>query len=1102
MFRQLTTAAARRHYRTTTYSTSLASSQRHQLRQGVFQFHHRYQIQQQQQHRPFFWGNSNDNNNDDGGKGTKKGDDDRKNKKDEDVATAKTTVAAAAGATTGSDTEKSLKDDTNDDPTTTTTTASSMKNNNRRKNVMWGHSFVDGTGDDDSPSSGKSTGGGGGVGGGGGGLLLPSRQGFGDDSPRYPHLVGLPVVTRPLFPGVFTSVTLTDPVTIDAVEKAGYIGVFLRKSEAGVIIDTPEVITDPKQLHKVGTFAQVYKVNRGIGATSSNLHHSSLQQFTKSSSASSSSSSTGDDGGSESDNDSDTETDPESSSSVASLLIMSHRRLDLLSVDNVGPPIDVSVKHWDARTYNPDENSKTRDTIRALTNEILSTIREVATLNPLFREHLQLFPTRVDAGDPYRLADFVASVSAGAPEELQGVLEEGDAEKRLHKALTLLSKEKEIAKMQKEISAKVEEKMSEAQRKYFLTEQLKSIKKELGMERDDKEALVDKYRKTMASYGDVPAEVTEVVEEELEKLSSLEKNSSEFNVTRSYLDWLTSVPWGVTSEDSFDLRDAKMVLERDHYGMEDVKDIILQFIAIGKLRKSGAVQGKILCLCGPPGTGKTSIAGSIAEALHRKFYRFSVGGLSDVSEIKGHRRTYVGALPGKMIQCLKSSGTVNPLVLIDEIDKLGRDFRGDPASALLEVLDPSQNSSFRDHFLDVPVDLSKVLFMCTANDIGTIPGPLLDRMEVVHLSGYDIPEKMAIAEQYLIPKLMHENGLTVLLEEQEEEEKAEEKKVESSEDDTDHKQTTIMKKPVYVPAEGIPPELTITSPALEKILRWYCREAGVRNLSKHINKICRKLALQIVAEQDDAPLTEKTRRKTDTWIVDEDNLENYIGKPIFTSDRLYDTDPLPCGIVMGLAWTSLGGSALYIETQAVPRNIISANNETGPPPPPPAGSGTLKVTGQLGSVMSESTQIAHTVARARLSTIDPSNTFFSTHDIHMHVPEGATPKDGPSAGVTMVTSLLSLALGVPTRSDVAMTGEVSLTGKVLPVGGIKEKVMAARRAGIGCLVLPEGNRRDWEEVKDYLKDGLEVHFATDYNEVYEVALDYCKEKIGDNDDER
>ena len=474
---------------------------------------------------------------------------------------------------------------------------------------------------------------------------------------------------------------------------------------------------------------------------------------------------------------------------------------------------------------------------------------------------------------------------------------------------------------------------------------------------------------------------------------------------------MTSIPWGITTEENFDISDARRVLDRDHYGMDEVKETILQFIAVGKLK--GSVQGKILCLAGPPGTGKTSIAESVAAALGRKFFRFSVGGLTDVSEIKGHRRTYVGAMPGKIINCLKSTGSTNPLVLIDEIDKLGRDHRGDPASALLEVLDPSQNSTFRDHFIDAPVDISKVLFMCTANAIDNIPGPLLDRMEVIRLSGYDVPEKLEIAEKYLVPKSMLSSGLMV-------KETSEEEKTGTAESDVDKeeldKEAAKPTEPVFRLSEMVPESLSIDRSALESLVRWYCREAGVRNLAKKIDKITRLLSLQVVAESEGAKLTEKSSRKSDTWSVSADNLHEYVGKPIFTSDRLYEKDPLPHGVVMGLAWTSMGGSALYIESQGIKRGLD--------PEGKPRGGGTLKVTGQLGDVMKESTQIAYTVARSRLSEIAPDNTFFDVTDIHIHVPEGATPKDGPSAGITLVTAMLSLALDRTIKSDLAMTGEV------------------------------------------------------------------------------
>ena len=928
----------------------------------------------------------------------------------------------------------------------------------------------------------------------------PTKLGFGEEAPRYPHLLALPIVSKPFFPGVVSTVTLTDPKTVTAIEnlsKEGtrYVACFLRKdvpsgiTENGLVVDTPELITDPSELYSTGTFAQIMAINQGPGIGPEHmLAHPTRQDWDRMG---------GDgNGGGEANHhhgagmtgleagDRFHHGDDDQAHS-ATVLLSTHRRIDLLSVDNVGPPIDVTVSHWDRIVYNPAADTQVDDTIRALTNEVLSCIREVAQLNPLFRDHLRFFPNRVDTSDPFRLADFVATVSTGSPEELQAILEDRDAEMRLHKALVLITKEKEVSKLQQEISAKVEEKMSEAQKKYFLNEQLKSIKKELGMEKDDKEALLQKYRKQLMKYPAIPKEANDVIESEMEKMSTLEKNSTEFNVTRNYLDWLTAIPWGLVSEDTFDIDTARKVLDRDHYGMDDVKDIILQFIAVGKLK--GKIQGKILCLSGPPGVGKTSIASSIADALGRKFYRFSVGGLSDVSEIKGHRRTYVGAMPGKMIQCLKNTGSMNPLILIDEIDKLGRDFRGDPASALLEVLDPNQNSSFSDHFLDVPIDMSQVLFMCTANDLSTIPGPLLDRMEIIQLSGYDVPEKLQISDLYLVPKALKESGLLVeKVKEKVEEAVAEEEEEakEPSVDDADQAQEATPEEKEeekeFVRGDGVPESLSIDASALEALVRWYCREAGVRNLEKHINKITRKLALQIVAEMEGTELTGKNKRKSDTWTVTEENLDDYVGKPLFTSDRMYEKDPLPNGIVMGLAWTSMGGSALYIETQSIIRGKDADGKQRG--------GGTLKVTGQLGDVMNESTQIAYTVARARLAEKQSDNTYFDDYDIHMHVPEGATPKDGPSAGITMVTAMLSLALDRPVRNDLAMTGEVSLTGKVLPVGGIKEKTMAARRAGIKCIVFPAENKRDFDELPDYLKEGLDVAFASDYADVYDVAF--------------
>lgn len=509
----------------------------------------------------------------------------------------------------------------------------------------------------------------------------------------------------------------------------------------------------------------------------------------------------------------------------------------------------------------------------------------------------------------------------------------------------------------------------------------------------------------------------DVLDEELNKLSFLESHSSEFNVTRNYLDWLTSMPWGITSTENLNIQEAADILEQDHYGMEDIKKRILEFIAVSQLK--GTTQGKILCFHGPPGVGKTSIARSIARALNREYFRFSVGGMTDVAEIKGHRRTYVGAMPGKIIQCLKKTKTENPLVLIDEVDKIGKGHQGDPASALLEMLDPEQNANFLDHYLDVAVDLSKVLFICTANITDTIPEPLRDRMEMIDMSGYVAEEKLAIAKQYLIPQAMKDCGLS-------------------------------------------DQHIVIQESALANLIRAYCRESGVRNLQKHIEKVSRKVAFKVV------------KKEAEKINVTVDNLSDFVGKPVFTHDRMYEVTPP--GVVMGLAWTSMGGSTLFIETTVSKPTGLKKYE------------GSFEITGHLGDVMKESTKIALTVARNFMKRIEPENNFLYDSHLHLHVPEGATPKDGPSAGVTIATALVSLAKGLPIRQNVAMTGELSLMGKVLPVGGIKEKTIAAKRVGVCCIILPEENKKDFNDLPKYITDGLEIHFANTFDDVYKIVF--------------
>ncbi|OEH76449.1 lon protease family protein [Cyclospora cayetanensis] len=637
--------------------------------------------------------------------------------------------------------------------------------------------------------------------------------------------------------------------------------------------------------------------------------------------------------------------------------------------------------------------------IKMLHLEILATMKELLKTSYFYKEHFDQVIRFYNLDYPQKLADLVAGMSFAKRDELQAVLAEEDIEKRLMLVLQIAKKDLEFAKLQVHVKAQVEDKMTRVQRKFLLQEQLKLIKKELGYSKDDKESILD------------------AVTSELGKISSLDQASSEFHVSRTYLENLLKLPWGEYSKDCTDIEEAARVLDKDHFGLADVKRRILEFIAVTILKKDS--QGKILCFVGPPGVGKTSVGESIARALQRKYYRICLGGMFDVAELRGHRRTYIGALPGKIIQALKVSESMNPLILLDEIDKLGRDFRGDPSSALLEVLDPSQNVSFRDFYLDVPVDLRKVLFVCTANGQDNIPGPLLDRMEIIRIAGYIHEEKIAIAQQYLIPKTAEATGLTDA-------------------------------------------QVKINPDALNVMVRDYAREAGVRSLSKCIDKLFRRAALSIV------------RKETEEVSIDENNLTKYVDQPPWSSSRLFEkTQP---GIVMGLAWTSMGGAVIFVE--AVGRVFSEGANAKSDKPNSKAGAGSLKVTGQLGGVMSESCDIAMTFARSFLHEIDPQNAFLSNGSIHLHVPEGATPKDGPSAGITLASALLSLALNVNPRPDLAMTGELTLTGKVLKVGGIKEKT----------LIFPKGNQRDFDELPDNVKANLEIHFVEDYQQVFDIAF--------------
>jgi ATP-dependent Lon protease len=641
--------------------------------------------------------------------------------------------------------------------------------------------------------------------------------------------------------------------------------------------------------------------------------------------------------------------------------------------------------------------------IKAYAMAIINTIKDLVPLNPLYSEELKFFLNRFSPNEPSMLADFAASLTTASKQELQDVLETLGLKRRMEKVLVLLKKELDVARLQTQIRGRMEEKMSEQQREFFLREQLKAIQKELGISKDDKTAELETFRQRLGKLA-LPAAAKKRVDEEMAKFSVLETGSAEYTVSRNYLDWLTVLPWGVHSEDKLDLKRARKILDRDHDGLADVKDRIIEFLAVGALK--GQVSGSILLLVGPPGVGKTSIGKSIAEALGRKFYRFSVGGMRDEAEIKGHRRTYIGAMPGKFIQALKEAGTANPVIMLDEVDKIGASYQGDPASALLEVLDPEQNADFLDHYLDVRFDLSKTLFICTANQF-SIPGPLLDRMEVIQLSGYITEEKLDIARHHLWPKVLEKSGLK----------------------------------------KG---QVVINEAAIRHVIEGYAREAGVRNLEKQLGRVARKAVVQIL---NGAATPIKVGVK---------EIEAYLDKPIFLKEKPQSA----VGVVTGLAWTSLGGATLDVEATRV--HTLNRG---------------FKLTGKLGEVMKESAEIAYSYIASHLKQFKADPAFFDSSFVHLHIPEGATPKDGPSAGVTMATALLSLARDEKLARPLAMTGELSLTGQVLPVGGIREKVIAARRAGIMELILPEKNRRDFDKLPDYIRKGITIHFARHYKDV-------------------
>ncbi len=682
-------------------------------------------------------------------------------------------------------------------------------------------------------------------------------------------------------------------------------------------------------------------------------------------------------------------------------------------------------KHLLAKVvYHSDEVLLNRE-LKAYAISIISTIKELLKLNPLFKEELQIFLSHSDFTEPGKLADFAVALTTATRDELQEVLETYDIPNRIDKALVLLKKELDLSRLQNTINQKIETTISKSQKEFYLREQLKTIKRELGIEKDDKTSDREKFEGRLKKR-EIPEEVKAVITEELEKISSLEPQSAEYALSRDYLDWLTNVPWGIKSPDIHNITEAEKILEKDHYGLDDLKQRILEFIGVAKL--SGSLRGSILCLVGPPGVGKTSIGKSIARALNRKFFRFSVGGMRDEAEIKGHRRTYIGAMPGKIIQALKFCQTMNPVIMLDEVDKIGSSYHGDPASALLEVLDPEQNSEFLDHYLDVRCNLSDILFIVTANTLDAIPEPLVDRMEVMRLSGYIMDEKLEIAKRYLIPKNRKHMGLKAN-------------------------------------------QVEFTKPALRNLINGYAREAGVRTLENNIKKILRKLTLEIVRHNEAIPVKKRSVKKEIplSYTITPEELQKYVGKPLFHSDRIYEITPI--GVCTGLAWTSMGGATLSVESIKIP----SEKTE-------------MKLTGQAGQVMKESSEIAWSYLHGSIHKYAPGHTFFEKSQVHIHIPEGATPKDGPSAGVTMVTSLLSLLRDEPVAQDLCMTGELTLTGRVLPIGGVKEKIVSAKRSGLKIVIFPKDNLRDIEELSADIKKGISIHFVEHYDEVFKIAF--------------
>jgi len=699
---------------------------------------------------------------------------------------------------------------------------------------------------------------------------------------------------------------------------------------------------------------------------------------------------------------------------VLRLIVQGIQRVRITEITQTEPYLKARVEIIPERT---DFTEEEKTEIEALRRNISTLFQKVISLSPNLPDEMANIAKTVTR--PNLLVDSIATNMPIPTVEKQELLEIADLKERMKKLASILSREVEVLEIGSKIQSQIQSEMSKTQREYYLREQLKAIQKELG-ESDERTAETDELRKK-AKEANMPEEAEKVITRELDRLSRIPPSAPDYTVSRTYVDWLVSLPWRISTEDNLDIIRVKKILDEDHYGLDKIKERILEYLSVRKFKTEGAVRQPILCFAGPPGVGKTSLGMSIARALGRKFIRMSLGGIRDEAEMRGHRRTYIGALPGQIIQGMRRAASNNPVFMMDEIDKVGADFRGDPSAALLEILDPEQNISFRDHYLEVPFDLSNTLFITTANQLDPILPPLKDRMEILELAGYTEEEKVMIAKRHLIPKQLAEHGL-----------KAEE-------------------------------HITWDDDALKMLIRGYTREAGVRNLEREVAAICRKVTRQFA------------EGRTEPVNVNTDAVKAYLGAPRFQFEEVVQRTRVP-GVATALAWTPVGGDILFIEATSMP------------------GKRELMLTGMLGDVMKESAQAALSYVRSHAANLGVAPNFFSDIDIHLHVPAGSIPKDGPSAGITMATALASLVTGRPVRPEVAMTGEITLTGRVLPIGGVKEKILAARRAGITTVILPRENKKDVDEdVPDEVKKAMDFQFVESVDQVFNIALEEKKE---------